>query len=520
MPAYGDPGLTRRFVLTGGSAGLLAACTGAGTPEQVPSEATIRLARDGSERALPARWLGYNTPANYDIPVEDPVFRAGVKKLAPHFLRFPGGTVANYYQPETGHLDFGNHQDGSVYRNYLISDAGPRSRRLHPSGVTVEQYIDFARDCDAELIIVPNLETSTVDAQVGWFTRMKAKGFDPRLVEMGNEFYLALLMDPATLRRFPDYATTMEITRQYVDALRPLAAKDALVAIQAASENFRIPYTANERARHEREERWNHDMKPEPWFDAVTTHLYPTLEGSAGPGSVASLPRGVDKIYPAFMARTEEGFSRSISATVARMPGKEIWVTEWGAAEPASLFGGPPVRFDGMWLHMIIRGLLAQLRHKEVTISTPHAMFASGNLMSAFRRAPQGYLPINFAGVVGWFCEAMRGPDAHYTQVSAEGSIRIAAQSTYPGEGFRDVAAGLFRVGRRRTLFVQNAWSKPQRIDLAQLVGAGGGLRIDLLETPDLLDSLQDRAPDPRPAPAAQQVLAPPYSLLRATWEA
>jgi hypothetical protein len=496
------------------------------------------LKAEGAERPLPARWLGYNTPANYDIPVEDPAFRTEVKKLAPHFLRFPGGTVANYYQPESGQLDFGDHPDGSVYRKYLQSDAGPRSRRLHPNGVTVEQYIDFAREIDAELIVVPNLETSTVSSQVNWFKRMKAKGFDPRLLEMGNEFYLALLMDPVTMKIFPDYATTMRITKEYVDALRPLASKDSLVAVQAASENFRIPYTDAEHARHERETRWNNDLRPEPWFDAVTTHLYPTLEGSGGPGSIASLPGGVGKVYPAFMARTDEGFTRSITATAARMPGKEIWVTEWGAFEPSSTLGGVPVQFDGMWLHMIVRGLFAQLRHREVTISTPHALFANGNLMSAFRRANApdagarpaelggnggatgGYVPINFAGVVAWFGEAMRGPDAHYTRLAAEGSRRIAAETTYPGEGFRDVEAGLFRVGRRHTLLVQNAWDTPQRIDLAAVLGSGGDVRIDLIETPKLLESLQRQTPAPREIPASPQIDAPPYSLVRVRWSA
>jgi hypothetical protein len=505
------------------------------TPPELAS--TIRLSPKGAERPLPSRWLGYNTPANYDIPVEDPAFRGAVKKLAPHYLRFPGGTVANYYQPESGQLDFGNEPDGSIYRKYLQDQAGPASRRLHPNGVTIEQYIDFAREIDSELIIVPNIETSSTTSQTAWFKRMNAHGFTPREIELGNEFYLALLMDPATVRIFPDWASTVRRQKEYLDAVAPYAAKDARVAVQAASSNFRIPYTTQEQARHRREAKWDADMAPQPWFQAVTHHLYPTIEGSAGPGSVAGLPGNVDRVYPAFMARTDDGFDRSINFVVSKMPGKEIWIPEWGAFEPSSTLGGAVVNFDGMWLHMIARALFAQLRHKEVTISTPHALFANGNLMSTFRRsgAPTGgrpaelggaggasgaYVPINFSGVVAWFAEAMRGPDAHYTRLKADGSKRIAAETTMPGEGFRDVEAGLFRVGKAHTLMVQNAWSRPASVDISNVVGRGGGIRADVIETPDLLASLQRSAPTPRELTADTRLIAPPYSLVRIRWTA
>lgn len=500
---------------------------------------TVRLRAAEAERALPARWLGYNTPANYDIPIEDPAFRDAVAALRPHLLRFPGGTVANYYQPETGQLDFGDFPDGSVYRKYLQKNALPAARRLHPNGVFAKQYLDLCGRMGAELLVVPNLETSPVEDQAAWFARMNADGFRPRLVEMGNEFYLALLMDPVTLRIFPDWATTIRRTKTYADALRPRMDPDGKVAVQSASSRFHVPYGTGEGdARRAHEHQWDDDMRPEPWFDAVTSHLYPTLEGSAGPGALAGLPGNVDQVYPALLARADDGFERSLAATAARMPGKEIWVTEWGAFEPSATLGDAHVAFDGMWLHMIVRGLMAMLRRKEVTVSTPHALFAQGNLMSAFRRAgvdatpggradlggaggpPGGYVPINSAGVLHWFCDAARGPDAHYRRLSADGSQRIAASGTIAGEGFRDVEAALFRVGRDHTLFIQNAWKTAAEIDLSEIVDARTPASGDLVETPELLGSLQTAAPQPRALAAGPRVVAPAHSLVRLRWRA
>jgi hypothetical protein len=155
----GLAGLSRRAALAG--AGAAVALAGAAAAQT----RRVRLRADGGERALPNRWLGYNTPANYDIPVEDAAFRAAVKALQPHLLRFPGGTVANYYQPQTGQLDFGDFPNGSVYRKFLQQNAAPTARRLHPKGVTVEQYIDWCREMDAELLVLPNLETSSTPAR-------------------------------------------------------------------------------------------------------------------------------------------------------------------------------------------------------------------------------------------------------------------------------------------------------------------------------------------------------------------
>lgn len=519
------------MILAGAAAGVF----GAGAAGSAAR--TVRLAPAEAERALPARWLGYNTPANYDIPIEDPAFRAAVKALRPHSLRFPGGTVANYYQPKAGQLDFGDHPNGSVYRKYLQENAGPASRRLHPNGVTAEQYIALCREIGADLIIVPNLETSPVEDQVAWFRRMNAAGFRPEQVEMGNEFYLALLMDPVTVRTFPDWASTLARTRQYAEALQPFMARDAKVAVQAASSRFHVPYGSGEgNARREREHKWDNDMRPEPWFQAVTSHLYPTIEGSAGPGALEGLPGNVDKVYPAFMARTDDGFDRSLRDTAARMPGKEIWVTEWGSFEPSATLGAAKVQFDGMWLHMIARGLFAQLRRREVTVSTHHALFAQGNLMSAFRRTrmdpnpdpglggrggpPGGYVPINAASVIQVFCDASRGPDAHYQRLTAEGSERIAASGTVAGEGFRDVEAARLRVGKAHTLLVQNAWHVPIEVDVSALVDAKAPVTGDVIETPDLLAGLQMATPQPHALAAGPRFTAPAHSLVRLRWNA
>lgn len=512
-----SPRLTRRSVL---AAGLAAAAPSAsGAAAAVPR---VRLKPEGAERQLPDRLLGFNTPANNVLPFEDPAFAPAVKALGPHLMRFPGGTVSNYYNWRTGQLDIARGTEAQVVRNLFVRVAN-NSRRIHPRGVFWDEFRRFAEAAGAECIVLPNIETSSLENEAARFADMAKKGNSPRLVELGNEFNHALLMDPDTLKIFPDPATSMARMRAYRDAIHPHLRKDVKIAAQAASSHLHHPPSRPaDSPRALREAEWDRLLKPETWFDAVTVHLYPSASGVVGLDAARRLPETRDLIYPAMVARADEGYDRSIRDTAARVPGKEIWLTEWGGYDRAATFDGLRMPFSAMWLHQITRAMLAQLRHREVTVSNYHALFVRGDMGSVFRKDADGrYAPVNSAGVLSWFFHAARGPDAHYQRLGAQGSQRIAAQGTIPGEGFRDVDACLLRQGKRRTAFVHNAWSGAREIDLSDLVRARTPILAECVQTPDLMASLQEAAPAPaRLALTDRLVTVPAYSLTRFTWEA
>lgn len=483
----------------------------------------LRLRPEGAERPLRNRMHGFNSPANYAVPIEDPDFVPAVRRIGPHYLRFPGGTVANYYNWRTGQLDVARTQNPSIYRKFLVDFAVPSSRRLHPDGVLYDDFHAMATATGAGIIFLPNLETSSVENETARLADMHSKGLVPRHIELGNEFHHGLLGDPETMRIFPDYRTTLKIQKTYLDALRRYLRTDALIAVQAANSRLHHPDARppdNPRAVMERE--WDDQLRPEPWFDAVTTHLYPGLSRSAGIEMLKDIPGNADRIYRAMIARADEGFERSLGFTASRMPGKEIWVTEWGGFEIENTFSQAGVHFTGLWFHQVTRGLLAMHRRPEVTVTNYHALFVRGDLSSVLRATDtrEKYAHINSATLLNWFFEATRGPNAHYQRVLVDGSRRMTAEGTVAGEGFRDVEAALFRQYRKRTLLVHNAWSAPRTLDLSTVVGAETPLSAEALETPELLASLHRAAPQPRPLPSRPTLIAPPYSLVRVTWTA
>ena len=105
----------------------------------------------GAERALPDRLLGFNTPANNLIPFEDPAFAPAVKALGPALMRFPGGTVSNYYNWRTGQLDIARGTDAQVVRN-LFRQVAENSLKIHPKGVFWDDFHRFAEAAGAECV--------------------------------------------------------------------------------------------------------------------------------------------------------------------------------------------------------------------------------------------------------------------------------------------------------------------------------------------------------------------------------
>ena len=113
--------------------------------------------------------------------------------------------------------------------------------------------------------------------------------------------------------------------------------------------------------------------RPEPWFDAVTIHLYPRLNDVLGPGAADEplTPRLAVRHLRALAARMDDGTDTEVQDIARRLPGKEIWITEWnpGGAKGAGAEHRVETTTPAMMLQLVTRATLAFLRHPQVTMS-------------------------------------------------------------------------------------------------------------------------------------------------------
>jgi hypothetical protein len=481
-------------------------------PEEATTAGTLTLRLTGDTHQVPRNFFGLNTSVNFDVPWEDPKFAAAVKDMAPGHLRFPGGQNGNYFDWRSGLMKVPDPLGGvrTAYRQ--IQDA---VNRLHPNGVTYKQFNDFADVAGAEILFMPNLECSPVDEQGAWLASIKATSIPPRLVEMGTEFWLGGLGNPASLARWPNWAATRDLTKQYVDAFRPYLPPDARFALQAAGSQFYAvgPGGPAFGGLGSRMQQWDQDLTDDGWYQAITTHLYPRIESLVAADVLAAFPQNVDQVYSAALGRIDAGIDREVDFLRQKLPDKEIWITEWSAGS-AALSTLKLNYANGMWFQFTARGLLAVLRSPAVTLATYHSLMLSDALSSVWVRDAGGYRPVSWFGLLKWFHLAAQG--AKYSRIEVQGATRIAG--SVPGDSYNDVDAALLEKNGAAVAFIHNASSEDKTVSLHALRGGTTPTRVEAMVTPDLVASLQSTLPEVRALRIANVFTLPAYSMTRVEW--
>ncbi len=482
---------------------------------------TLRLRRVGPPRPLQGPIFGASTTHFKEHLLGDPAKIAVLKTMAIGLDRFPGGSDANFYNWRTGMIEIQARPDSSPYVRFW-ANAAVKIAQAFPHGITLEEYTSFSQQIGAQVILVPNLESSSIAEQVEWFKRLAGEGAVPRRIELGNEFWVAMGNDPASLAHWPDEPTTMRIMKQYADAIKPYLPADAKLAVQAATGALDVP--EHPRARFwQRLRQWDEDLRPEPWFDAVTLHLYPRLRDVMGDPQAGVTPPTTENAMPrlkAMMARVDEGVERILQDTERRLPGKEIWVTEWnprGANEVVARGGAVEPTSPAMVMLLTTRMALVYLRHPSVTASL-FFEFDVGprNIFAMFLPDGRGsYSPLPAAAALRWLSEAANGGGT-FQRVVRAGAQPIAGGGRLP-ESYFSVEGGLFQSGGRRVLILQNASPDTFSYDPSDQVPGKLPSKIEFMSMPNLADTTKQAARiDTQNPQGLIKIL--PFSVTRITW--
>lgn len=481
---------------------------------------SLVLRREGPPHQLDDHVLGLNCPVPWDVPHEDPLLVEPLKELGPALLRFPGGTVANFFNWRSGQLEVDEVPNESVYRAYIRSRVADSQER-HPNGAHMKEFTELARAVGAEVVLVANLETSSVQDQVEWLESMRAEGVLPSKVELGNEFYHAMLDDPTSRARFPDYETTTRLGHEYAEAFRTVLGPDAKLAIQSSPSRFHFSSPEDNAAVHYEAERiwdWDNHLRPEPWFDAVTVHPYPSMDGVAGRGARARFHDDPEPVFHALMARVDDGVRRCIRFLGKAMPGKEIWISEWGMGEFGHILKGEPApTLTNAWVHALARYMLTALSFPAVRWMTIHALYANGNQWAPVRRLPEGgYGPWGTYQLLRLFHQSVNG-GASYQAVEIPGTPRQRGDGMIPHETYATMLGALFEKRTETHLFLQNATRYGAVVDVSGL-GLGSPSRIDSLETPDLTAPAAIEPPPSHQHGGGTSLELPALSIQRVVW--
>jgi hypothetical protein len=474
---------------------------------------TLTLTPTGASRQLPPNLLGGSVEALIEHLLDDPQKIAAIQQTAPGVIRFPGGSQSNYYNWQTGLLDFNPLPNSSAYYKFWAGVA-PKIARAFPNGIHMEQYQSVAAQIGADTILVPNLETSSVSQQVAWFTQLAANHSLPKTIELGNEFYIAMAGDPNVMRIWPDGPTSLAVMKQYEQALQPIVGAGAKFAVQSAGAAFTIPPTATSKFQ-QRLLAWDQALASADWFQAVTIHLYPDpaqmIQQAGNPGPARQ--------FQLFMGKADAGVERTLNDLARRMPGKEIWITEWSprGGNFADTFGQPDLVPPQMNAQLVARETLAFLRQPAVTRALYFTLNADSN--SVFRMYVQdsagNYLPMPATLVLQWFDQAAND-NSTFQRLVDNTSQPVSGLGEF-SESYIPVEGGLFTSAKDTTLIIQNASSEARWYDPATLGQKTAPTSVELLVADDFSSTSHDPAQVQSLDPHGP-ILIPPFSIVRLVW--
>ena len=218
------------------------------------------------------------------------------------------------------------------------------------------------------------------------------------------------------------------------------------------------------------------------------------------------------------MARVDEGTDGVLRDVARRVPGKEIWVTEWNPAgsEGAGKENRAETTTPAMMLQLVTRMSLAFLRHPQVTVAQYFSIRFKHDSPKCLFLAEKGvYRAVPVAVALRWLNVAANG-GATYQRFIESGNPRISGggvrQETYDA-----VEAAIFRGKDRVTMILQNASGEARVWKVSPDLMLGIPSHMERMAMPDLANPTIRIAHVESVTPSAD-IPIPAFSVTRMVW--
>jgi hypothetical protein len=284
-------------------AAIFAACGGPNTPQPIvgtPASSGTVTSNRGATRQITPYFLGYNNVPIHSPSWNDPNAVKAAAQLKPGTLRYPGGTVANYWDWRSG---------------WFLPNAPAGFLHAPRTVYRLEELQTAVKATGAKPIYVLNMLTSDLNSQLEMLRTAKGMGLPVELVELGNEFYLSQPDDYVT--KFPtgrDYGLT---ATSWINAIRTIFPEVKIAAVGGA------PVSNSDS--NSRKASWNQGLLQSlQGADALALHPYVPIQAGAAAADVTSLEDTISRRWQQF-----ENEIQSLP------PNMKVWFTEYNFVDPA-----------------------------------------------------------------------------------------------------------------------------------------------------------------------------------------
>ena len=325
---------------------------------------TLRLEID-TRNAQPLRQALYGFNTNMisgDYGYLDPDFVELTKALAPKTLRFPGGTVGNFYHWE----------HGGFFENEMASTLNPKLNQRNKGNYVKLQkrrngkilFDDFMQLCNTlniTPVVVVNLWTGSPEESAAWVNYAKDNGYEVKHWELGNEYYL-----PHYLNKYPTVKTYITEAKKHAAAMKTVNL-DIKISVCATPIAFHKEGWLIKKQQRD----WDKGLAADTsFYDAYTVHVY---------AYKAVRKKELEEMRGYLIGWIHFAVPEALEYYQKLFPNKEMWITEWNIANPAN-------RVANTQLHAMYVGdfFLKMLTLPNITQANFHVITGPGKGFPVF----------------------------------------------------------------------------------------------------------------------------------------
>ena len=339
--------------------------------------------------------FGFNTSNTFTYcDVNDTSFTNKVRKIKPNVLRFPGGTISNFYHydDKAYGLDISEISDWDVQKftkryNGLIKE---QKKRNHNHNY-IDDFILLAKQNNSKVILVANIISSEDDDSINMIKRFKSENIEILGVELGSE-----LSNRAYKKYINSVDDYIQLAQKYSDIIKK-EYPEIKVGVVAAPIKDKMPI---------RLLNWNYNLSKETFYDAIIHHSY--LKVIDGDDHYGLMTRE-DEVnitkkeqFDLYKERIKVYFTKGLVKEITKYNEifeKEIWITEWNL-QMSKTTGN--TMLQSLFVSQYLLELLSNPHLQNISIATYHNLTGRDVSGSIFKGVKDGfeihstYYPLTF----------------------------------------------------------------------------------------------------------------------------
>ena len=251
--------------------------------------------------------LGFGLARELD---KDSGFVQLLRAAHPASLRFPGGTVANYYHPNLSVYGYKSEE-------IIPSLGGLYNIQKKRSENILYNFIRLCKLVNTKAIFCANVLSGTTEETLFVIDELKKNNVEIEGVELGNEFCLMPYR-----KEFPDVNTYISKIKATALAIRNKYPELKLIVIAGDA----VPLN-DKSGRSKFMRAWNEGLNKENFYDAYTWHTYPNCASCDKENYFDNLyTKNLQSLAP---QRTNAILNAKNEFTPLFGTNRKLWITEW-----------------------------------------------------------------------------------------------------------------------------------------------------------------------------------------------